>query len=189
MYTLSISKDNFMENDQQVFKPNQNNINAAPSPAASEQPARPSPQPQVPSPVTTPYNPSQSWSPTSSSSNKSGAYGRLSLLLSSSAVGIFILLIFVNSLVDSLTKTYIWFFVILALGVAGLALGLLSEKNKEKISLLGLVGIVVSVIVLINCLTIGSYYIKIQVEINKYQSQFNSSSGTDLDSSNIYEGF
>lgn len=151
-----------MEN--QVITPSQNN-QTLPQP-----PPAPSPAPQ--SPISPPPAPVADWN--TDPPSKFGSMGRLSLLLSSVAVGIFILLIFVTSLVDSLSKAYIWFFVILALGVAGLALGLISEKKKEKISLVGLLGIILSVIVCINCLVVGSYYIKLQMALNDFKDSFNS---------------
>ncbi|HEX5797467.1 MAG TPA: hypothetical protein VFX86_03685 [Candidatus Saccharimonadales bacterium] len=155
-----------MEN--QVITPTQNdNQNQAPQPNLPG----PDPQPSLgPTPIKPDPVPPTNWG--ANEPRSGGAFGRLSLLLSSSAVGIFILLIFVTGLVDSLSKAYIWFFIILALGVTGLVLGLLSEKGKDRINLGGLVGIILSVIVCVNCLTIGSFYIKTQIELNKFKADF-----------------
>ncbi len=156
-----------MEN--QTITPSQNSqTQPAPQPSLSNTPPE-LPANPIPAPVA-------DWSTGSQPSN--GNFGRLSLLFSSLAVGIFILLIFATGLVDSLSKAYIWFFIILALGIAGLVLGLISEKGKDKINLLGLVGIVVSIIVCINCLIIGSYYIKLQMTLNSFKSQYNTSSSS-----------
>ena len=166
-----------MEN--QVVTPNQNNL-SPPSPLT------PASQPTPPTPTTPdPSNNPGSGSPinfNSDSPNSVGMSGKLSLLLSSLAVGIFILLIF-TGLVNSPSKAYAWLFVILALGIAGLIFGLLSEKGKDKINLLGLVGIILSVIVCINCLIIGSYYIKLQIELNKFKTQTNTQLNGNFDSS------
>ncbi|HEX5455893.1 MAG TPA: hypothetical protein VFW77_00835 [Candidatus Saccharimonadales bacterium] len=151
-----------MEN--QVITPTQNN------------PASVSPEPTPPVSPPTPLNPPIS--PDISMSPGSGKSGWLSLAFSALAVGIFILLVFVTGLVNSLTKAYVWFFVILALGVAGLVVGLISEKNRERISLTGLLGIILSVIVCVNCLVVGSYYIKLQMELNKFNSTFNNSNSS-----------
>lgn len=170
-----------MEN--QVITPTQNNpVPSGPEPTP---PVIPPTQPNPPeSPVNPPIPPVNDFKPGPDIGMSSGSkkFGGLSLILSALAVGIFILLIFVSSLIDSLTKAYIWFFVILALGLAGLATGLLSEKGREKLSLTGLLGIILSVIVCVDCLVVGSYYLKIQMELNKFKSQFNSpSSSQNLD--------
>jgi uncharacterized membrane protein len=107
----------------------------------------------------------------------------LSLAFGVLAVGIFILLIFASSLIDSLTKAYIWFFIILALGVSGLVMGIISEKGRERISLTGLLGIILSVMVCVTCLIVGSYYIKIEMALNDFQSSLNSSSSATTPSS------
>lgn len=170
-----------MEN--KIITPIQNNpIPPSPEPSPPVTPPIP-PNPPEP-PVITPIPPSQDIKPgpNINFSSSSGKSGSLSLILSALAVGIFILLVFVTGLIDSLTKAYIWFFVILALGVAGLITGLTSEKGRDRLSLTGLLGIILSVIVCVNCLVVGSYYIKIQIELNKFKTKFDTpSSSQNLD--------
>lgn len=170
--------------EQQIIRPEQNTQTTVPPPAPE-----PVPSPVPPAPAPNPFPPKDNnFIPPpvydgGLASAVNGSSGKLSLLLSSLAVGIFILLIFVTGLVDSLAKAYAWFFIILALGVAGLVFGLRSEKGKDKMDLLGLVGIILSIIVCINCLIIGSYYIKLQIELNKFKSQTNSQINNNLDTS------
>lgn len=164
--------------DNQVVAPNQNNNQVG-------QPSNPGLPAQGPSnPGSTTPVPVAGLTGTSFGSNDpapKSKLGMLSLLISSSAIGIFILLVFVTNLVDSLTKAYLWFFAILVMGILGLALGLLSERGKPRINLLGLVGIILSVIVCVNCLTIGSFYIKTQIELNKVKTQFENADFSDFE--------
>lgn len=60
------------------------------------------------------------------------------------------------------------------LSVAGLVLRILLQKKSNSVVLQGLLAIVVSIVMLILCLVIGSYYIKLQITLNAYKNKYNS---------------
>ncbi len=89
---------------------------------------------------------------------------------------LFIVLIFVGeSFFDSAAKIYLWLAAFGILGLAALTLGLFSQRGKNKLSLTGLVGTIISVLIIIICLIIGAYYIKIRATINSLSSDSTSS--------------
>ncbi len=160
---------------------------APPQPAPVQQPVAPAPapvaQPQYMQPAAPIMSANQmaiqkdtggsSWAPSTESGGITSKFGLISLILSCSAIVLLLLLIFIPGMVKSLTATYVWFFVFVALGVSSLTLGILSEKGKDKFSLVGLIGLIVSVIVSINVVIIGAYFIKVQIELNKFKNDFN----------------
>lgn len=140
----------------------------APASASSESPATPT-QPKVdpasiyPTPAS-PTSPSQpkvdKWDSISTSDPSGNKFNLISLILAALAVISCLVLIFVPSLVGSITLAYVWFFVIFGLGAAALVLGLLHQKSIERVHLGSLVGIILGTIICLNALFVGAYYIK-----------------------------
>lgn len=130
----------------------------------------------VPAPLPPPANnySSQSTNSYDTTGHKTGSHGILALILSGLAVVIIPLLIFAPSLLKSMTMAVVWLLIITVLSVAGLVLGLLSQKKSESVVLMSVVAIMVSTVMLILCLVIGSYYIKLQITLNAYKNKYNS---------------
>lgn len=105
-----------------------------------------------------------------------GSHSFLALCLGGASAFIIPLLIFSPSFADSLTKATIWLVLATLLSLAGLGLGYLSQKASETVDLKALMAIIVSTVMAVFCLIIGSYYIKLQMTINSYKhasSQYN----------------
>jgi hypothetical protein len=152
---------------------------APPEPMAPAQPLAPSPSPM---PAHDP-TPSLSSVPVDSSSlsKPSSKAGRLSLMLSLIAVGVFITLIFLPGLVSSETMLYVWFAIIAGLGTTSFVLGLKALRSQEKVQPLTLAGFILAIIICFNCLIGGAYYIKFRMLLNDFTSAFGSSDSSDFD--------
>lgn len=148
------------------------------TPFAAPVTSSPEPAFSAPAPEPASFN-SVNLDSSTSSGLMSDKYGLASVGAGLLVLILVIILIFAGGgLVSSMTKLYIWFGVFLALGVAGLVSGILSAKNSLKISIPALIGIILSVMVCINCILIGAYYIKANMVLNSIQEQYESSSSS-----------
>lgn len=106
------------------------------------------------------------------------SYGLIALGLGGAAVAIIPLLIFVPSLLNSMSMVTVWLAVVTALATVGLFLGLKSQKNTQQVDTLGLLAIILATVMLVLCITMGSYYIKIQLTLNSFKSKYKSNTST-----------
>lgn len=107
--------------------------------------------------------------PAQSASSKLGLFSLFAGLL---AVILTLGMIIIGSPLSSTTTIYVSFAVYFALSIAGLVLGILSEKSRNRISITGLLGIILAVIVCFSCLTAGAFYVKFQMTMNALESSY-----------------
>lgn len=171
-----------MENQPQV--PGVNNGNNTPPPntvpPAAPQPVYPAPVDSTPLQVPQPFissNTAAEFTPSTEGNGtfgqSSGKSGLVSLGLGVLAIVLVVILILADGLVSSSTMAYVWMFIFLLLSAAGLFFGAKSQKNKQNGGLAGLIGIVVATVVCVSCIIAGTAYIKLQIQLNSLNDDFN----------------
>lgn len=154
----------------------------------SVQPLQPSvavaaPQPQ-PSPVYPDSTGSSggSYNSTNSLFDKPVKYRKstmnlISFVLAMASLGYIILLIFTGSS-EIFGSSTVKELSLGLLSLAGVATGFLSQYDKDEASPLGLLGLIVSTVILLFVIIFASYHIKLNMELNKLRKRYNSSSSS-----------
>lgn len=116
------------------------------------------------------------WSPSIVSSKLPGSNkaGLFSLIAGVLAVAIIPLLIFIPKLVSSETMVYTWTTGVAVLGIAGLGFGRKSMDNKGSADFKSLVGIILSLLMVVTCLLVAAYYIKLRMYLSSYENDYSS---------------
>lgn len=168
-------------------KPTSNGI-ITPSVQTPEPPAKPSiyPAPTSGFAAATPTHQNPATANTKPSKS-GGMYGRLSLIFGLLGVATAVLLILEPGLISSLSMAYVWFAGIFAAGIIGFIMGLKALKGQAVIDRSALVGLIVSIIVGLNCLIIGTYYIKFTSALRQFETQFNTSDSFEFNTSDSFE--
>lgn len=115
-----------------------------------------------------------------SASSRHGSLGLVSLGLGAAAVGVLPLLIFVPSLVKSVSLLAVWLVVITLFSIGGVLTGVKSHNATDETSNPALIGMMVSLVMLVLCIVLGSYYIKVQLTLNAYKNKYNSLNNNSL---------
>ncbi len=113
--------------------------------------------------------------------NKS-LFGWIAFGLAALSLVVVVLLIFVTSLVKSEALVVTWLIVLAALAGGSLFLGFKSRNDQGQLRAKSLIAVIVSMIVGVNVLIVGSYYIKFQIELKKIEKKYQSFSTDDYNS-------
>jgi hypothetical protein len=108
--------------------------------------------------------------------NRKNFTDKLALALGCVSVAVIPLLIFVPSLIKSMTMVTIWLVIVSALSIGGVVFGMRSFKSSDQIQPFSILGLVMSTVMLVFCLIVGSYYLKLQITINSYKNKYKSNS-------------